>query len=111
MFTILRTSIPINGLTETEKTNFIKFNFEDRSTEPSQAYCNQKASDRFDCLFIYASGVPNKAYSTKFSYNYGNTSGSLKVPLNPLTSMINTRSLSSNSRAGWSIWNLFFLLN
>ncbi len=58
----------------------------------------QKASDRFECLFVYASGVPNKVYSANFSYNHRNTSGSLRVPYNPLTSIISTRSLDPNNR-------------
>lgn len=95
VFVVLQTPKQYPGLTDLEKKNFIKYSFADRSTEPTSAYCIQSATalDRWECLMLYASGVPNKAFTVNFSYNYGGDTGFINVPINPLTNPFRTRSL------------------
>lgn len=52
--------------------SFMKYKFNDPGTDPSSAYCMQRAVNLkvYECLIIYASGVPNKKFSVNFSYNY-----------------------------------------
>lgn len=42
---------------------------------------------------IYASGVPNKIFNIKFSYNSNGQIGDLNLSVNPFTSILRTRSL------------------
>ena len=84
------------GLSDYDKKNFMKYNFPDRTTQPTSVYCiqNSRILRQFDCLLVYASGLPNRAYSVNFSYSYNGDSGSLLVPINPLANNpFNTRSL------------------
>lgn len=87
--------MPFPNLTDFEKRNFIKYNFPDRATEPTSAYCIQNSNllDRFECLLVYASGLPNRVYKVNFSYNHQGNSGNLEVTVDPLTSRLRTRSL------------------
>ncbi len=74
VFATLQTPIAFQFASDYEKKSFIKYEFQDPSTQPSSAYCSQRATNlkQFECLMIYASGVPNKIFSIKFSYNNNN---------------------------------------
>ena len=94
VFVVLKTPKPYPGLSELEKKSFMKYTFP-AGAEPSSAYCNQKvnAFDTWECLIIYASGLPNRRYTVRFSYNYSGDSGFNNVLVDPFRSKFNTRSL------------------
>jgi cysteine-rich repeat protein len=64
VFCVFRTPKSYPGLTELEKKNFLKYRFASKTEEPTSAYCVQSATafDRWECLMIYASGLPNYKY-------------------------------------------------
>ena len=95
VFIVLQTPKPYPNLSDYEKKNFIKYTFPDRTTEPTSVYCiqNSNLKDRFECLLVYASGIPNKMYTVNFNYNYQGDVGNLAVNVNPLLSTFKTRSL------------------
>ena len=109
MFIILDTPKPYPGLTEFEKRNLMKYSFADPTTEPTSVYCTQSATNfsRFECLLVYASGLPNKIYDVRFSYSHQGDSGFLVVKVDPLQSTFRTRSLSWLSIAIFCIFYLF----
>jgi hypothetical protein len=76
--------------------SFIRYSFPDPSTQPTSAYCNQNSDNIkiFECLLIYALGVPNKIFDVNFSYSYQNLNGFTTALINPLTSSIQTRLLT-----------------
>lgn len=95
VFIVLLTPKPYPNLTDFERRNFIKYTFPDRTTEPTSVYCIQNNGNRsrFECLLVYASGLPNKVFPVNFSYSYQGDAGSLVVNVDPLRSAIRTRSL------------------
>ena len=80
---------------EAEMRSFMKYSFEDDSTIPTSAYCLQRVADlkTFECLLIYASGVPNKLFKARFYYNHDGDVGSKVVTVDPLSSTFSSRSL------------------
>lgn len=76
---------------------FIKYTLPDLANlMPSSAYCAQKQTDlkMFECLFIWPSGVPNREFNINFNYNYQGKNGYCTAPVDPLKSLIKTRSLN-----------------
>ena len=73
----------------------MNYKFPDAGTEPSSAYCLQQPAQPkvFQCLLIYASGLPNREYGVDFSYNRGGKSGFMKVKVDPLDNAFASRSL------------------
>ena len=58
-------------------------------------YCIQKGSpelNKFDCLLIYPSGIPNRQFTIKFSYNYQGQSAQTFVTVNPFNTINAQRS-------------------
>jgi hypothetical protein len=50
--------------------NFIKVNYFSLTMRPS-TYCQQREDpdlDVFDCLLLFSSGIPNRAFQAEFSY-------------------------------------------
>jgi hypothetical protein len=95
VFCVFRTPKSYPGLTELEKKNFLKYRFASKTEEPTSAYCVQSATafDRWECLMIYASGLPNYKYNVNFSYNSNGDSGFHNLPINPLNNTFKSRSL------------------
>lgn len=91
----VRTIKEYPNLNDYEKKNFIKYEFPDPSTRPASIYCLQNATQKnlFECLLVYASGVPNKKYDIVLKYDYNEDHGRITIKLDPLASRIRTRSL------------------
>lgn len=95
VFVVLSTPKAYQFPNENEMRSFMKYTFEDATTTPSSAYCLQRVAElrTFECLLIYASGVPNKVFNPRFWYDYKGDRGSLTVKVDPLASAFQTRSL------------------
>ena len=95
VFATIKTNKAFTFSNESEMKSFMKYDFPNPATQPNSAYCLQKVADlkTFECLLVYASGVPNLKFDIEFSFNYKGDSGFLKAEVDPLASAFNTRSL------------------
>jgi hypothetical protein len=70
--------------------SFLQYEYLSKYFSYGMVYCQQQSLklNRFDCLIIFPSGVPNKNFFMLFHYSYLNTSGSLiiNIPPSPSTS-------------------------
>lgn len=92
IFIILRTSPTFTFPNPTAMQSFIQGNFSN-TIKPS-IYCAQENApklDRFDCLLIYPSGVPNSRFRIFFSYNYSGFSANTTVTVDPLAAAARSR--------------------
>lgn len=80
---------------ENEMKSFMKYTFPDPSTIPNSVFCSQKVNNlkTFECLLVYASGIPNRSYTVNFSFDYKGDTGFLAANINPLNNTFQTRSL------------------
>ena len=95
LFITLKTRSTFTFATTEESQRFIKTSF--KNVQAPTVYCSQRANpelDTFDCLMIYASGVPNQLFSIDFSFNYQGQTGSTTVDIDPFA-VANSR---ANSR-------------
>lgn len=77
----------LNSVADME--NFIKVSYLNTTYKPS-TYCTQRDYpdlDIFDCLLLYSSGVPNKAFTAEFSYisPVNDTVIKLQINVDPLS--------------------------
>lgn len=95
VFVALKTPFEFTFANDSEKRSFIKYSFPDPATSPSSVFCVQSNSDTkvFQCLCIYASGVPNRAFDANFEYNFQGKTGFYRANIDPLSSPLSTRSL------------------
>ena len=96
VFVTLQTQRAFVFANEVEMSSFMKYQFPNPSTIPSSVFCSQSLGNQrnFECLLLYASGLPNGRYDVNFSYNFQGESGFLTVAVNPSASSFQTRSLS-----------------
>ena len=86
VFITLITTPTFNFPDETTMKSFIQAEFP-KSKRPNM-YCIQQGYpylNVFDCLLIYASGIPNTIFSINFSYNYQGHAAKLTISVNPHT--------------------------
>lgn len=84
VFITLMTNPTFTFTSELDRQNFIKASFP--SGAKPTVYCSQRPSpnlDTFDCLLIYASGVPLGLFNVDFSYNKDGISGQVTVQVDP----------------------------
>ena len=95
VFVLLQTDTVFSFPNEAEMRAFMKYDFPDSGTEPSSAYCLQQPAQPavFQCLLIYASGLPNEEYRVNFKYNRGGKDGFMEVEVDPLDNAFASRSL------------------
>jgi hypothetical protein len=81
--------------------NFMKVNYSGLTVRPS-TYCQQRdypELDLFDCLLLFSSGIPNRAFQAEFSYLTPITGNFVKLVLDvdPLAGQIDkSRTLRRN---------------
>ena len=81
--------------------NFIKVSYLNTTVRPS-TYCQQREDpelDLFDCLLLFSSGIPNRAFQAEFSYltPVVGTQVKLVVNVDPLAGQIDkTRTMRRN---------------
>ena len=77
-----------------EMKQLFKYEFSNNAL-PTSAYCMQKPAKKelYDCIFLYASGVPNFKFNIDLSYSKDGLDGYLQVPIDTSQSMYSTRSL------------------
>ena len=99
LFITLKTRNTFTFANSQESQRFIKSAFKSGVT-PS-VYCSQRANpnlDTFDCLLIYASGVPNTVFSIDFSYSYQGSTGATTVSVDPFA-VANSRTRLNSRRS------------
>jgi hypothetical protein len=79
-----------------EMKSFLQYKFILPGTEPTSAYCLQQVGNLrlFQCLLIYASGVPNFPYEVELSYRKnGSDIGFLPLIIDSHAGAFSSRSL------------------
>lgn len=89
---LLDTAFTFND--QAEMQNFMKYSY-DANARPTANYCNQRPYDlfRFDCFFLYPSGVPNFKFNIGLYYNRNGKSGQLSIAVDSTQGQIRTRSI------------------
>lgn len=85
IYLTLQTSQKYNFTSSSVMENFIRASYS-TVVQPS-TFCLQRDFpdlDLFDCLLIYSTGIPNKAFKAEFTYSTENSTVKLAVDINPL---------------------------
>jgi hypothetical protein len=93
VFIALNTQIQFDFSDQSEVQKFFKVAFD--NVRPPTVFFNQHPAPKkniFDCLLIFPSGVPTTPFTASFSYAKDGKTGSLSVPVDPLSISSPTRS-------------------